>query len=151
MRNILNSIDFTCQFRNNQTKVYTNCEEHRHSVIRELEKEKVDFHTYTRREDKIKKIVLKAAPGLDLKEELEFDGIDVVNIINLRSRAENVESHSYQVCVKKETNLRDIYKIKGAQNTRVKWATYAKKNKITQCYRCQQFGHSQANCHEEPK
>ncbi|CAH1114814.1 unnamed protein product [Psylliodes chrysocephalus] len=122
-------------------------------VINKLEKEKVDFHTFTRREDKIKKIVLKAAPGLDLedlKEELEFEGVEVVSIINLRSRSENVESHSYQLCVKKETNLRDVYKIRHVQNTRVKWETYAKKNKITQCYRCQQFGHSQANCHKQP-
>lgn len=53
--------------------------------------------------------------------------------------------------MKKVTNLRDIYKIKFVQNTRVKWELYAKKNKITQCNRCQQFGHSQANCNKEPK
>ncbi|CAH1107371.1 unnamed protein product [Psylliodes chrysocephalus] len=86
-KEILESSDFTCQFNNRQTKIYIKNEEHRRIIIRELEKDKVDFHTYTRRDEKLKKIVLKAAPGLNLdefKEELEFEGVPVVEVIKLR-------------------------------------------------------------------
>lgn len=118
IKEILESSDFTCQFNNRQTKIYINNEQHRQTIINELEKDKVDFHTYTRREEKI-------------KEELEFEGVPVVEVIKLRSKSENIESNSYQVCVKKEQNLRDLHKITGVQNNRVKWEHYAKKNKIT--------------------
>lgn len=154
IKEILESSEFTCQFNNKQTKIYIKTEEHRQIIIDELEKEKVDFHTFTRRDEKVKKIVLKAAPGLNLeeiKEELEFEGVPVVEVIKLRSKSEHIESHSYQICVKKEQNLKELHKITGVANTRVKWEHYAKKNKITQCYRCQEFGHSQANCHKEAK
>lgn len=106
-KEILESSDFRCQFNNRQTKIYIKNEEHRQIIIRELEKDKVDFHTYTRRDEKLKKIVLKAAPGLnldELKEELEFEGVPVVEVIKLRSKTNHVESHSYQVCVRKEQN-----------------------------------------------
>lgn len=52
IKEILESSDFTCH---RQRKIYIKNEEHRQIIINELEKDKVDFHTYTRREEKLKK------------------------------------------------------------------------------------------------
>lgn len=54
---------------------------------------------------------------------------------------------TYLITLDNPTVLKEITKIKHIFQIEVQWDKYNKKQKITQCYKCQRFGHGRNNCH----
>ena len=48
-------------------------------------------------------------------------------------------------------SLQDVRTIKYVLNVRVTWEKYRNTKKVTQCHRCQQFGHGSKNCCNAPR
>ncbi|XP_057662501.1 uncharacterized protein LOC130897585 [Diorhabda carinulata] len=130
---IIGSRDFRLVINRNrrETKIHSNNKEHYDKVKNEFKQSQSEFFTYTDRDEILKKLVMKAAPDLSLeaiKEEmLSEHHIKVEKIIAMKSRKENIESHSYLLHFKKEVNLKEVKNIRGVQNIGVKWEMYAKK------------------------
>lgn len=83
----------------------------------------------------------------EMKKELMNIGLQV-NKIN-KMRGTNRTMH--MVSVPAYTNLTKVQrKIRYIQHTRIHWDKYTSTKKITQCHRCQAWGHATTNCFAEP-
>lgn len=153
VKKILGHSDFYTRFNSNMTaKLYLKTNNDHNKMIEDFKRNDIGFYTQTKNEDKTKKIVLKAAPGMDIediKDDLEELGHKVIEVISLKSRQN--QSRSYLISFPMETNIGQIKMIQNIGNLRIQWERYNKKNNWTQCRRCQKFGHSQTNCNNTPK
>ncbi|CAG9837053.1 unnamed protein product [Diabrotica balteata] len=96
---------------------------------------------------------MKAAPGLDLDDveaDLRQQGI-IGKVTEMKTRKPGATSSSYLLQVDKQQDLKDIKKINGVNDIRVRWDAYSKPSRATQCYNCQDFGHSARNCYKSPR
>lgn len=100
---------------------------------------KVEHHTFATGDQKLKKILRKAAPEQDHDElTREIESITRTapkEIITIKSRrTTRTQTHTFN----NEMNMNDIKKIIGSSNIKVKCETYSKKQTITQCHRWQE-------------
>lgn len=112
----------------------------------------VRFHTYTLPEEKPKHVVFRRLHVIKTKEiikELMSHQIVANRIIQMKSKILEQYAYStnhniipaYMVTLKHHDDLRKIYKTNNLFLFKIKWEKYCNKRKITQCFRCQQFGH----------
>lgn len=57
----------------------------------------------------------------------------------------------YLITFKQEVNLRDVRKIRYVYSCKIWWDKYRNARQVTQCHRCQGFGHGTVGCHQKPK
>lgn len=143
--------DFNIKFLHNCFKIFTNSLEDYDRLKREFKN--IEYYTFTLKNNKIKKLVLKAAPNMNvnsIQEKLIANNINVLSCVNLKS-TKNRNSYSYLVSFPNETDLHTVKKIEFIGRIHFKWETYFKKDNISQCHRCQSFGHGSSNCNIKPK
>lgn len=95
---------------------------------------------------KLRKIVLKAAPGLNTEQlawTLKDHNITPTEVLLLRGK---FTLHSYLITLSKTAKLEEIRQVDNLENLKVTWERYNRKSDYTQCHRCQAFGHEQRNC-----
>lgn len=152
IKKVIGSDNFRLQFQKDTIKVFTNADSDHNKVREELIKENIPFHTYTKRNERTKKLVMKAAPDMDpseIKEDLERKNIPVKSVTKLNSKSRN--SYSYLVTTDKGANLKNIKnEVRDVQNLKIKWERYSRDRNYTQCFKCQRFGHNQSNCNYPP-
>lgn len=152
IRTTLEHENFEVQFNIKSTKIFLRSDDDFTKITYEFESNNVQFFTLTRSQDKVKKVVLKAPPGWQddqIIKNLTDKGKKVKNVIPLKSKTGT--SHSYLVTLPFDQKINEIKEIKSIENCKVKWEHYAKKRNYTQCFRCQEFGHAQFNCRNNPK
>lgn len=153
IRTILEHDKFQIQLNRNNTKIFVYTNDDFDKITFEFTQLKVQYFTLTRKEDKVKKVVLKAPPTWksdEILQNLQKEGKLVNEVIPLKSRKRDI-THSYLVTLPAEQKINELKEIKAIENCKIKWEHYAKKRNYTQCYRCQEFGHSQANCFKKPR
>ncbi|VVC92738.1 unnamed protein product [Leptidea sinapis] len=119
-----------------------------------LSKENVVFHTFSRKEEKLPKAVIKGLPKFihdTLPTELAslgFAGITMTEMKTLRT----TECPPLLIQLPTGSDIRKFKQIKYIQNCVVSIEKYKPKNKTgTQCFRCQDFGHASKNCNRPPR
>lgn len=145
--------DYTIRYLKNTVNVYTFNKSDFTRLINEFRKSNVSHYTYTTKDEKQKKLVMKAAPDMDteeVKKQIEANNIKVNECKQLLNKA-GQPSQSYLIYTDVSTNLRNLKQIRRIGNVHTKWENYAKKNTITQCRRCQQYGHGTKNCGNTPR
>lgn len=116
-------------------------------------KGKLEFFEYESKNDKPFKAILLGMDKHDpqfIKSKLINKGLNVldVKLVHKKSKA-NYEITLYVVYFKKQTiTLRELKQnYCNIEYMRVKWEHQkTQKNKITQCYNCQMFGHGSSRC-----
>lgn len=106
---ILENKNFRIHYNKNQTKIFTNDNTEHSKVCSSFKANDISFHTFAAREDRTKKIVLKAAPGMDvedIKSELQEREVQIKNCIKLKGKNEEA-SYSYLITTPKEENVGD--------------------------------------------
>lgn len=110
-----------------------------------------EFHTYARKSEIKPKIVLKGLPVLPVEvisNEILRHNIKTNSIYMPRAKTNNnLNTVTYLITVDSLSDLKEIIKIKYISCIVVTWEKYIKKQKITQCFNCQKFGHGKSNCH----
>lgn len=146
--------NFKVEYSTKGLKVLTTEEAAYDTLVADLKKNAVEFHTYTKRWERTKKIVLKAAPGMDteeIKEALSAQNINVKKCTPMQGKNQEAKARSYLVQTTQETNLRNVRKIEDIDALKVKWETYTRSRNYTQCFNCQRFGHGQSTCSYKPR
>jgi len=113
---------------------------------------KFTFHTYSLPNEKTITVTLKGLPNipnLQIQEELALHGINVNTCIKIN--AENSLYATFKININAEHTLTHLRKIKYLYHSKVYWDKYINSKKILQCYRCQAFGHTSANCFKNPR
>lgn len=120
-----------------------------------LEKSGINYYTFTPKDEKRVTLVLKGLSGayscaevLEILKTKENDTIKFEKVTNLTTKdsaTKNRPLPHFIVQVSPKTPINEIIKIKSLDHQIIRWERIHKP-KITQCTRCQRFGHSSANC-----
>lgn len=146
--------DYRIEYTSNNIKVYVSKMETFDALTNDLKTApNMEFYNHAPKNEKLNKLVIKAAPCMDPAEitnELKRSNVETVDCIQLKSRKKDTSS-SYLVSFNKTTSFNSVKKIDAIDHVKIKWEKYYKKNKVTQCHRCQQFGHGSKYCFRQPR
>jgi Associated with zinc fingers len=115
-----------------------------------------NFHTFSRKEEKIIKSVVRGLPKLpecDIKEDLIAQGFPVAKVLTMKTKEPMSNSTElYLVFFEPTVNTKKIKEIRYICHTRVSISKYTNRSpNITQCFRCQDYGHAAKNCNRPAK
>lgn len=120
-----------------------------HALKKFLETSNIPHHTYTLDHEKTMTAILKGLPPTftpnDVLEEIKIhNNSEPISCSLIKTR--NEKYPIYMVKFPQGTSFNEILKMNSLAYIRVYWEKYKPKNKITQCYNCQQYGHGSRNC-----
>lgn len=122
-------------------------------LVRLFIRQGVQYHTYQLPSEKLLYVVIKGISEpietSEIKEELEKRGFHPENVSRMRSRKDKRALHMVLVTVPKTEN--SIYKIRDILGLVVTVEDQKSPNRVSQCHRCQRFGHAQSRCAANPK
>lgn len=113
---LLGHSNFSISLTKRNVKLILRTDNDHAKACNDLKAEQIAFHTYPKAADRVKKIVLKAAPHMDnqdLKDSLKEQNIIPTEIIPLKGK--NV-SHSYLVTLPKQYQINDVRKVENIDN-----------------------------------
>lgn len=114
---------------------------------------KLEYHTFTPKEEKTHAFVLK---GIfhnieleDIKNELIMDHkINCKNVYTMRG----TKWPMFLIITDGAVTIRELQsKVRHMDNTAVRWERHINNKLIIQCHRCQRWGHATTNCRASPK
>lgn len=126
-----------------------------HQLLKDgLASEKVSFHTYTRKDEKLPKAVIKGLPKFvhaNIPDELKSLGFVGASVSELRTLLPS-ECPPVLVQLPSGTDMMKFKKIRYLSNCVIEIQRYKpSKKQGTQCFRCQGFGHAARNCNRPPR
>lgn len=151
----LNQVIKTDQFTtktltDNTIKINSNTPEDYRKLIHHMRNTNIIHHTYQPKENRAFRVVIKklhhSTPVEDIKEDLTKLGHTVRNIHNGRSRVTKEPLNLFFVDLEPADNNKEIYNLRGLQNRVVIIEPPKKIKGLSQCMRCQQYGHTKAYC-----
>lgn len=128
-----------------------------HQLIKEgLRKENKLFLTYTRKDEKQPKVVIRGLPAYvenQLADELASLGFEGVSVTKLKNKTSgHMSCPPFLVNLPVGANILKFRQIKYLSNCVVEIQKFKPNNTMgTQCFRCQAFGHSSRNCNMPPR
>lgn len=128
-----------------------------HQLLKDgLRKDEVSFHTFTRKDEKKSKIVVRGLPACvteEAKIELESLGFAGVSISKLqKSSGPESEFPPLLIQLPAGADIVKFKKIKFLCNCVIQIQKFHPNNSNgLQCFRCQRFGHSSRNCNLPPR
>lgn len=144
---------FHLKYTSERTNLYLHDEGEWSNYVKALESENIKFHTFTNKNGKTHAFVLKGlhkdVTTEEIKSELTMNyNIKVVQCYRMQSNY----SPLYMVVTDSATTLKQlINEVRALSYTRVTWERVINKKRLTQCHRCQQWGHATSNCRGQPK
>ncbi|KAK9710040.1 hypothetical protein QE152_g26276 [Popillia japonica] len=111
-------------------------------------KNKIPFYTYTPKSEKTHAYVIKGLPEdaepHDIKQELTELDIKVHNVVKFR----NTKHPIYMCMTAEDVTINDLKtKARYLQRAKVYYEAHLSKRALTQCKKCQAWGHATLNCH----
>lgn len=150
--------EISIKYRGNRIIIHTFNRPDYDKVKQIMHESKLDFHTYTPKEDRDHKLVLKNLPPTispeEVKNSLEAQNIKIKKITQMVKKAGEttlIPLPLFVITAANESNIKEILKIKKVCYCVITWERYKSKNGITQCFKCQAFDHIASNCFKTPK
>lgn len=143
------------QFLTNGTKKFLNNKGLYKELEAKLKEDKIEFHTYSLEDDMCKHLVLKGiynSKAVEVEQEIKEKGFTPLRCIQMKHKKEKANAPPFfMLTFDKDTNINEVRKIRYISSVVIRWEKYKNSRKVTQCHRCQQFGHGSRNCHKSPK
>ncbi|XP_077294738.1 uncharacterized protein LOC143917183 [Arctopsyche grandis] len=114
------------------------------------------FHTFSRKEEKEIKSVVRGLPKLpeaDIIDDIIRQGFPVTIVIQMKTKEPRSNATElYLVFFEPSVSAKKIKEIRYICYTKVSVVKYTSKSQnITQCFRCQEYGHAAKNCNRQAK
>jgi hypothetical protein len=113
------------------------------------------FHTFSLEAEKVTKSVVRGLPtGIpveDIKEDLKAQGFEPTKVVAMATKEPRPTS-PYLLFFPHGTDASGLKRIRCVLNVKITIDKYKKSGtSVTQCFRCQDYGHSQRNCNRLPR
>lgn len=110
----------------------------------------IPFFSFTPKTQKVKSMILKGLSNEntieEVKEELYKHNSDTLIFSNVKlCTTKNIKSKLFLIQVSADSQISELIKVKSLLHQAIKWEPL-KKQKATQCRKCQRFGHVASNC-----
>lgn len=140
---------------NDQVKIQPKTADTYRIIVKMLEEKKTQFFTYKPKHERAFKVVLKKMhPSTDpeeIKEALNDLGHTCTNIWNIKQRNTKKPLPMFIVELLPNDNNKRIYDVKSLLHCIVHFEPPRPKREVPQCAKCQQYGHTKAYCHRQPR
>ncbi|KAK4875239.1 hypothetical protein RN001_011661 [Aquatica leii] len=143
---------FQIKYAKNKTNIFTEDLDDWTALNKVLQKDNVEYHTYTPNTLKTHAFVVRGldhCPEIDeIKEELiTTHKIKTKEIYKMRG----TRRPAYLVVTDYETTLKHLQQnVRALNHVRIEWERHINTKRITQCHRCQAWGHATSNCFAAP-
>ena len=147
-------INHTARFKGDRLYVYCNDVQSFRSCQKLLQRKQVSFHTFPLKDEYETKAVIRGlhhTADLELaKGELRNLGIQATLLIPLprHSGQQRYNCNTFLLKVKQTGNWSQVWELTTLLGVRIEVGPYTPRNAISQCYRCQRFGHSSVRCNQ---
>lgn len=115
-----------------------------------LRDEKAEFHTYQLKEDKPLRVVIRnlhpTTPLNLIKLEFTVRLFEVRQVTNVLYKETKNRLPLFFVVLEPTTTANEIFKLTSLLHTKIKVEDPFKSKTISQCYNCEQYGHTRAYC-----
>jgi len=146
---------FSCKSSINGIKLSTSSADSYRTVIKFLQSNKADFHTFQLKEDRAFRVVIRnlhhSTPISEIKNELIALGHTPRNITNVLQRTTKQPLPLFFIDLEPNINNRDVFNIDHLFYSKIKIEEPRANHQPIQCLRCQGFGHTKAYCNHAPK
>jgi hypothetical protein len=144
-------LDFNLKYTGNQNvAIFAKSLEDHEKIKKGLAVNNKEFHSYTPKDNIIKKSVIKGLPANmdveDIKEDLQQQGLPVAKVVAMKT-----QRPLYLVTYESAPKTELLKMIRCVCLVHITIEIYRTKGKITQCFRCQQYGHASRNCNRMPR
>lgn len=138
---------FHIRYGKNTSNVFVETEEAFNNLKKYFLSDDLEFHSFTRRDKKSHAFVVR---GLnddqnleDLRTDLSESNLNIKDIFKMKG----TRNPAYLVITDQKTTLRYLKQhVRIVNYTVVSWERHYSNRKITQCRRCQNWGHATSNC-----
>lgn len=145
----------TFKYNRANVSVFTGARGDFHKVKELFTQTSVPHHTYTIKKDKPRHLVIKGLPNMDtneIREDLAEQNIQTTKIIAMKQKSDPPYDYPlYMITLQNPDQVKEARKIKYINYFKVNWDKYKNTRKVTQCHRCQKFGHGLINCSNPPR
>jgi hypothetical protein len=135
---------------NNTVVIYPNKPQTYRRLVSHLRENKIVFHTFQLKQERAYRVVIRdihpSVPTKDIAAELQSQGHQVRNIVNIRHRLTKDPLPLFFVDLEPNKNNKDIYDIQFLYNLKIRVEPPRTRRDIVQCTRCQDYGHSKTYC-----
>lgn len=134
----------------NTIKINCTTSETYRKLVAFLKGNNIVHHTYQLKEERAYRVVIKylhySVNTKEIESQLTLMGHKVRNVINGRHRVTKQPLNIFFVDLEPASNNKDIYNINMIQNKTVVIEPPRRNKGLTQCFRCQQYGHTKTYC-----
>ena len=105
------------------------------------------------KEDKLRHLVLKGLPIIptqEVQDNLQLQEVKVAEVIRMEQRI-TTDFPLYMVTLQADQDISKVRKMKYVCLVKIYWENYRNSRRVTQCRRCQLFGHGISHCKNTPK
>ena len=142
--------NFICKSTSDCLKIQTSNPVAYRTLVHFLRDEKAEFHTYQLKEDKPLRVVIRnlhpTTPLNLIKEELTVRLFEVRQVTNVLHKVTKNRLPLFFVDLEPTTIANEIFKLTSLLHTKIKIEEPYKSKTISQCFNCQQYGHTRAYC-----
>lgn len=147
--------NFICKSLTNSLKIQTSDPNAYRALVHFLKSGKVQYHTYQLKEDKPLRIVIRnlhpSTPLNLIKDELEVRLYEVRQVTNVLHKVNKNPLPLFFVDLEPSPKSYEIFKLSSLLHCKIKIEEPYKPKTISQCFNCQQYGHTRTYCGYHPR
>lgn len=147
--------NFICKSSTNSLKIQTTDPNAYRALVRYLKSEKAEYHTYQLKEDKPLRIIIRnlhpSTPLNLIKDELEVRLYEVRQVTNVLHKVNKNPLPLFFVDLEPTPKSYEIFKMSSLLHCKIKIEEPHKPKTISQCFNCQQYGHTRTYCGYHPR